>query len=109
MMRDEVLAQWATKNGEYLFYGKVYVSNGEFDINMARIRYMIFKKELELALTAIMYGDRGFFCHYPWLIDAPIYIQFNSIYPEFNTVEYYGTPRRYLKSAANMEASKTQV
>ncbi|MEW8972212.1 MAG: staygreen family protein, partial [Mesobacillus sp.] len=29
-MRDEVLADWITINGEYLLYGKVYISNGEY-------------------------------------------------------------------------------
>ncbi|RSD26059.1 staygreen family protein [Mesobacillus subterraneus] len=95
-MRDEVLADWVTMNGEYMLYGKVYISNGEYDPNMSRIRYMIFKRELDLALTGIIYGDRTFFTNYPWLLDAPIYVQFSSIYPEFNKVAYYGTPRKYL-------------
>lgn len=108
-MRDEVLADWITSNGEYLLYGKVYVSNGEFDKNMARIRYMIFKKELDLALTGIIYGDSSFFTSYPWLLDAPIYIQFASIYPEFNKLEYQGTPRKYLNIAASKRTPETQV
>lgn len=108
-MRDEVLADWITNNGEYLLYGKVYISNGEFDRNMSRIRYMIFKKELDLALTGIIYGDRSFFTFYPWLLDAPIYIQFGSIYPEFSKLEYYGTPRKYLNLANRKKTPETQV
>jgi hypothetical protein len=108
-MRDEVLAVWITRNGEYVLYGNVYISKGEFDKNMARIRYMIFKKELELALTGIIYGDRSFFTNYPWLLDAPIYIQFTSVFPEFNKLEYYGTPRKYLNIAKRTRNPETQV
>lgn len=108
-MRDEVLADWSTINGEYLLYGKVYVSNGEYDLNMSRIRYMIFKKELELALTAMIYGDRNFFTYYPWLLDTPIYVQFISIYPEFNQLTYYGTPRKYLYKANKERTPEAQA
>jgi hypothetical protein len=108
-MRDEVLADWTTINGEYLLYGKVYISNGEYDFNMSRIRYMVFKKELDLALTAIIYGDRSFFKYYPWLLDAPIYVQFSSIYPEFNQVAYYGTPRKYLNKARRERRAEAQA
>jgi hypothetical protein len=108
-MRDEVLADWVTINGEYLLYAKVYISNGDYDKNMSRIRYMIFKKELELALTGIIYGDRSFYIYYPWLLDAPIYVQFSSTYPEFSEVAYYGTPRSYLNLAKRLKTSETQV
>jgi hypothetical protein len=108
-MRDEVLADWITLNGEYLLFGKVYISNGEFDRNMSRIRYMIFKKELDLALTGIIYGDRSFYTYYPWLLDAQIYVQFASIYPEFSELIYYGTPRKYLNMAMRKKTPETQV
>ncbi|WLR57101.1 staygreen family protein [Mesobacillus subterraneus] len=108
-MRDEVLADWITINGEYLLYAKVYISNGEYDLNMSRIRYMIFKKELDLALTAIVYGDKNFYTYYPWLLDAPIYVQFSSIYPEFNQVAYYGTPRMYLNKVNKKRTPEAQA
>jgi hypothetical protein len=108
-MRDEVLADWITINGEYLLYGKVYISNGEYDRNMSRIRYMIFKKELDLALTAMIYGDRSFFTYYLWLLDAPIYVQFSSVYPEFNQIAYYGTPRTYLNKVKKETMPEAQV
>lgn len=108
-MRDEVLADWITVNGEYLLYGNVYISNGEYDKNMSRIRYMIFKKELDLALTGLIYGDRSFYSYYPWLLDAPIHVQFASIYPEFNELVYFGTPRKYLNLAKRNRTPETQV
>lgn len=108
-MRDEVLADWITVNGEYLLYGNVYISNGEYDKNMSRIRYMIFKKELDLALTGLIYGDRSFYSYYPWLLDAPIHVQFASIYPEFSELVYFGTPRKYLNLAKRNRTPETQV
>ncbi|WP_421385007.1 staygreen family protein [Bacillus salacetis] len=95
-MRDEVLAEWGRVMGQYTLSGIVYVSGGEFDENLSKVRYMIFRKELPLALSAIVNGDRGFFSYFPWLLDAPIYITFESVFPEFNQVHYYGTPRQYL-------------
>ncbi|SEM16559.1 Staygreen protein [Mesobacillus persicus] len=108
-LRDEVLAEWQTRCGEYLLLAKVYVSGGEYDIKFSQVRYMIFKKELELALTGIIYGDRQFYTNYPWLIDCPILVQFDSVYPEFNELLYYGTPRQYLTAATNKSMTKTQA
>ncbi|WP_210366839.1 staygreen family protein [Bacillus sp. REN3] len=99
LIRDEVLAEWTTREGEYLLYGKAHISNGEYDLNMSKIRHLIFKKEMDLALTALIYGDKSLFTNYPWLLDAPIYIQFQSVFPEFNETIYYGTPRNYLNIA----------
>ncbi|MEL3972225.1 staygreen family protein [Rossellomorea oryzaecorticis] len=95
-MRDEVLGEWRREQGQYTLCGKVYVSGGEFDEKLSKVRFMIFKKELPLALTAIVNGDQGFYTYYPWLLDAPIYIYFESVFDEFNQVIYFGTPRQYL-------------
>jgi hypothetical protein len=97
-LRDEVLAEWLPRSGEYLLFGRVFVSGGEFDEKYAKVRYMIFKKELQLALTAMIYGDQSFFRNFPWLLDAPIYIHFESNFPQFNHVIYFGTPRFFLQS-----------
>lgn len=97
--RDEVFAEWLPQMGQYVLSGKVYISGGEFDEPYSKIRFMIFQKELELALTAIVYGDRCFYSNYPWLLDSPIFVHFESVYPEFSKMLYYGTPRQYLKAA----------
>ncbi len=95
-MRDEVLGEWKRNLGQYIFTGTVYVSGGEFDHQLSNVRFMIFKKELPLALTAIINGDKGFYTYYPWLLDAPIIICFESIFPEFQQTLYFGTPRQFL-------------
>jgi len=97
-IRDEVLAKWASQNRQFIFQGKVYVSGGEFDERSSMQRFMIFQREMKLALTAIFYGDRRFFSFYPRLLDSSIFIYFESIFPQYNQVLYYGTPRQYLDS-----------
>ena len=94
-MRDEVLAKWAKYNDKHVIYGYVHV-DGQFGPIQANIRNAIFVRELPLALEGIMYGDRYFFKAHPSLYNAPIYIYFKSDYPEYNRVEYWGTPKDYL-------------
>jgi len=94
--RDEVLAEWVPRMGEYSLFGRVHISNGKSDENYAKVRFMIFKKEIRSALKAIIVGDQAFFANFPWLMDAPIYIQFESVHPEYNQLLYFGTPRKYL-------------
>lgn len=97
--KDEVLAGWIFQEGRYLLKGRVYVTSGEFNEQLSKIRFTIFQKELSLALTAIIYGDRKFYFYHPYLLDAPIYIQFESSLPEFHRLMYCGTPRWYLLTA----------
>jgi hypothetical protein len=95
-MRDEVVAEWIPHLGEFQLWGRVYVSNGEFDEKYAQVRFLIFQRELHLAIKAMAFGDRSIYSCFPWLLDAPIYIQFESSYPQFQQTLYYGTPRQYL-------------
>jgi hypothetical protein len=95
-LRDEVLGEWRRELGQYTLFGKVYVSGGEFDEKLSKVRFMISKKEIPLALNAFVNGDKGFYTYYPWLLDAPVYIYFESVFNEFNQVIYFGTPRHYL-------------
>lgn len=106
-LRDEVLAEWIPRNGEFQLFGRVYISNGEFDEKYATVRYMIFQKELTLAIKAIVYGDQCFYSYFPWLLDSPIYIHFESNFSSFNQVLYYGTPRQYLTDIYNEPIIKT--
>lgn len=98
-MNDEVLAEWVPHNGQFALIGKAYVTGGEYDVNSAQVRYLIFKKEMDIALRAIVSGDKSFYEHYPWFLDFPIYIHFESVLPQFNQVIYYGTPRTYINKS----------
>jgi hypothetical protein len=92
-MRDEVLAEWQIDEGVPFFYVYVYV--GQFGPIMTAIRNTIFRRELPLALEAMIYGDSEFFKEYPQLNNAPIWIYFDSSNPEYNRFEYWGTPKDY--------------
>lgn len=93
-MRDEVLAEWRMHNGCLFLYVYVYV-DGQFGPVVSAIRNAIFRRELPLALEAIIYGDRKFFAAHPDLSNAPICIHFDSTNPEYNRFEYWGTPKDY--------------
>ena len=96
-MRDEVIAEWQ-KNplGQSVLFGNAYVSGGEFGETYSAIRFNIFQREMDTALKGIIYGDRSFYANYPTFLDAPIYIYYDSIFPQFRQLVYYGTPRYYL-------------
>ncbi|MBA2175989.1 staygreen family protein [Halobacillus locisalis] len=97
VMRDEVIAEWMKDDqNRYYLAGKAHVDGTNMDKSSSMIRFNVFKKEMETALKGITYGDRAFFAEYPTLQDAPIYIQYESIYPKYNQTFYYGTPRQYL-------------
>ncbi|WP_080846062.1 staygreen family protein [Cytobacillus gottheilii] len=106
-VRDELAAEWLPQLGQYVLAGKFHISNGDFDQQYAHARYLIFQREADRALSALIYGDREFFSHYPWLLDSPIYIYFESVYPEFHKMIYYGTPRQYLQKAADVVTAST--
>ena len=93
-MRDEVRAKWLFTNNQYKLYVSVYIG-GPFAKNRAAARYRIFLKELPLALEALRYGDRLFFKNHPQLDFAPIWVCFESVYPEFNGTEFWGMPDYY--------------
>lgn len=92
-MRDEVLAEWKISN--WGFFLCVYVYVGDYGPAMNAIRNSIFRRELPLALEAIVYGDKTFFKVNPLLKSAPIWIQFDSTDPTYNRLEYWGTAMDY--------------
>jgi len=93
-MRDEVRAKWVFTDNQYKLYLYVYVG-GPFEKNIAAKRYRIFVKELPLALEALHYGDKLFFTNHPPLDFSPIWVHFQSVYPEFNHTEFWGMPEQY--------------
>ncbi len=107
-LRDEVIAEWQMHGGEYMLMAKVHISTGDYDEQTSKKRAEIFKRELPTALTAISVGDKPYFIHFPWLIDCPIFVFFESIYKELNEVVYYGTPRTYINQLQR-KSEKTQA
>lgn len=97
-MRDEVLAEWQMdQRGQYLMVGSVYVSGGEYTELQANRRFEIFHRKLRLALSAIFCGDQLLLACHPQLLDAPIYIYFESNFPQLRGTFYYGNPGSLLQ------------
>jgi hypothetical protein len=93
-MRDEVLAEWRIHLCSPYLY--VYVPvDGETGPELAKTRYAIFRRELPLALAAMVYGDRNIYQAFPSLSSAPIWVHFDSKNMEFNQFEYWGVPQNY--------------
>lgn len=96
-VRDEVLAEWQKDNQYCLnLVGKAYVDGGGFSKEVSEVRFNIFMKEMDTALKGIINGNHLLFANYPFLLNAPIYIYYESIYPQYSQIIYYGTPRQYL-------------
>ena len=97
IMRDEVLAEWKEDaQGRFSLIGRVNVDGAAFNENVSSIRFTVFQKEMGTALKGIVYGDRPFYMNYPALLEAPIFVYFESTYPQYRNVFYYGTPQLYL-------------
>ncbi|TMW71207.1 staygreen family protein [Alteribacter natronophilus] len=92
-MRDEVLAEWRMSSSGLFLYVYVYVGN--FGPAVNAVRNAVFRRELPLALEAIVYGDNQFFAVHPHLNHAPIWIYFDSADPGYTQFEYWGTPLNY--------------
>ena len=94
-LRDEVLGRWLLPDNAppmLIFYAYV----GCEDFESAAKRYKIFKSHMEMALAAIIYGDSVLFDNFPELVNAPIYVKFDSTVPNFNNYEFYGNVEYFI-------------
>ncbi|MFC7371666.1 staygreen family protein [Fictibacillus iocasae] len=94
-MRDEVLGEWKTNFAYPVFAGQVLVADSTISKETAKVRFDIFTRELPLALRAIRYGDKNFFQAHSQLDMAPIWMFFESYYPEYNGFRDFGIFKTY--------------
>jgi hypothetical protein len=94
-MRDEVLAEWQTENGEPILAVYCHVSGG-LVFGPAKLRDAIFRRELPCALEVFRFGDRRFFDAHPALDSAPIVVYFHAKEPRYCVKERWGTAAEYL-------------
>ncbi|WCJ26127.1 hypothetical protein M5689_007968 [Euphorbia peplus] len=89
--RDEVVAQWKKVKGKMSLHVHCHISGGHFLLDLcARLRYLIFCKELPVVLKAFVYGDGNLFNNYPELQEALVWVYFHSNIPEFNKIKSWG-------------------
>ena len=89
LMRDEVLAE-ITGEGERLVLRVYCHVSGGFCLGTAKLRYIIFQKELPLVLEAIRYGDRTLLERQPELDLASVLVHLTSTNERYNKVEDWG-------------------
>jgi hypothetical protein len=94
LMRDEVLAEWKSDDGELTLYVYCHVSGG-LVFGRAGWRFKIFHREMPLVLEAIRYGDKELFSDNPELDRASIRVVFRASRPEYNASEDWGTLEDY--------------
>ena len=88
-LRDELLGRWAFYDDDNSYKLFFYAFVGGDNFSTALKRYNIFKSHMNMAIQAIIYGDRYLFKEYPQLINTPIYVKFDSDFPLFNNYESY--------------------
>ena len=93
-LRDEILGVWKIYNNSYILFFYAYIGN--LNYLDALYRYNIFKSHINLALQAIIYGDRELLNKHPNLLNTPIYLKFNSSISVFNNYEFYGFVKDYI-------------
>jgi len=93
---DIFTAEWISKLGEYVFSGRIYISGGEYDEEQAANRFNHLHSLIPEMIAHIIKSDYELFKHVPWLLDAPIIIEYVSNFQQLRTIKNYGTPRKYL-------------
>jgi len=83
-LKLELVAEWVYRMGHYALIGKV-INTADTNIDI---------DDIDSALMILINGDRTFFTYFPWLLEAPIYIQYKESDDKLVT-SYFGSPRRY--------------
>lgn len=94
-LRDELLGKWKIYSyNSFILIFYAYVGDGNFlDASM---KYSAFKYHMKLALQTIFYGDKALLEKYPYLLNTPIYVKFDSDISMFDNYEPYGFVRDYI-------------
>lgn len=102
--RDDVLGQWK-KVGDK----KVLIISLHLDSEVGKSieeRDVIFRKELPLALKAIIYGERKLYMNNKDLINSPIVVYFNSSNSKYNKIERWGRVKDYIVTDSRADLEK---
>jgi hypothetical protein len=88
-MRDEVLAEWQKKNGDYELHLYMHISGG-FCFGWAGLRNKIFCYHLRLVLQIIKCGDKNLIKAMPELNNTQVIVHFQSKSKKYNRIENHG-------------------
>ena len=96
-LRDELLGAWKKyDDNTYKLFFYAFVGNADFFTSL--VKYNEFKKYMNLAIQAVIYGDKDLFLKNSNLLNSPIYVKFDSSVPIFNDYENYGYVGDYMLS-----------
>jgi hypothetical protein len=93
MMRDEILAEWRETDGSFELHVHCEVGKG---LGWVSMRESIFRRELDLVLEALRYGDRGIYDAMPGLNSARVLVHFHMKKDRNEKVEDWGETGDYL-------------
>ena len=93
--RDDVLGEWIKVADKAILRINLHIDGIEVGKSIEE-RNEIFRRELPLALKAIVYGDRRIYISRKELINTPIIVYFNSENKNFNKVERWGQIKDYI-------------
>lgn len=93
-LRDELLGTWKKHENSYALIFYAYV--GEENILNSLVKYKSFKYHMELAIKAVMFGDREFLKKNPDLMNCPVFVKFDSSISSFDNYEFYGFVKDYV-------------
>eukprot|EP01018_Ginkgo_biloba_P001752 Gb_13586 [translate_table: standard] len=105
LQRDEVVAEWKKAQGKMSLHVHCHISGGHRLLDaIAKLRFIIFRKELPVVLEAFRHGDQALFNNHPELEEALVWVYFHSNVKEFNRVECWGP----LQDAAKGEIEQSE-
>jgi hypothetical protein len=90
LMRDEVLAEWEEKKGEFELHLYLHVSGG-ICFGWAGLRDKIFRYHLPLVLEAIKFSEKDLFQNSPEIEKSKIIVHFQSKKEKYNKIENIGS------------------
>lgn len=93
-MRDEVLAEWKSVDGEFSLYLYCHVSGG-LVFGSAGMRCRIFRQHMPLVLQALHEGDEALFANNAELRNARVCVHFAARQKRFQIAEEWGRIGEY--------------
>ena len=92
LMRDEVLAEWVQSDQSLELHVHCEVARG---LGWTSMRESIFRRELDLVLEAIRFGDRVFFAKERNLDSARLVVHFRARSEQDDKIEDWGVPQDF--------------
>ena len=98
LMRDEVLAELISENGQPILHVYTHV-NGGIVFGTAQWRYDILHHHMSMVLEALSQGDQNLFASNLVLENTQIIVHFSANHKKYNKIEEWGKIQKWHKYA----------